>query len=335
MQLMKGGLRGMLKKRYSIGAMAIVCAMLGFMLASPAWAADFPEKGKTITLIIPQEAGGAPDVGGRLLANGLEKELGVPVVVVNKPGASTQIGLTQLIKSKPDGYTFASVTFPTSLSYLDTKRKAGYDRKSFQPLGMHVLDVNVIAVKYDSPYKDIKDLVAAAKKAPKSITAAVGVRNDDHFTALIFEKAAGIQFAHVTFPGGMAPALVQVVGGKIDVFCGNVGDMRSVVKNNQVRMLGVLDTERSQFFPDVPTMEEQGYRIYISSSRGYVLPAGTPKPVVDVLSNAIKKVLSSDDHKKRIADMTLALRYMSPEDFGKYWEDFETQIIELSKLIKD
>jgi tripartite-type tricarboxylate transporter receptor subunit TctC len=221
------------------------------------------------------------------------------------------------------------------LSYLDTKRKAGYDRKNFQPLGMHVLDANVIAVKYDSPYKDIKDLVAAAKKAPKSITAAVGVRNDDHFTALIFEKAAGIQFAHVTFPGGMAPALTQVIGGKIDVFCGNVGDMRSVVKNNQVRMLGVLDTERSQFFPDVPTMEEQGYRIYMSSSRGYVLPAGTPKPVVDVLANGIKKVLSSDDHKKRIADMTLALRYMTPEEFGKHWEDFEAQIIELSKLIKD
>ena len=78
-----------------------------------------------------------------------------------------------------------------------------------------------------------------------------------------------------------------------------------------------------------------GYRIYMSSSRGYVLPAGTPKPVVDVLANGIKKVLSSDDHKKRIADMTLALRYMTPEEFGKHWEDFETQIIELSKLIKD
>ena len=200
---------------------------------------------------------------------------------------------------------------------------------------MHVLDANVIAVRYDSPYKDIKDLVAAAKKAPKKITAAVGVRNDDHFTALMFEKAADIKFAHVTFPGGMAPALVQLIGGKIDVFCGNVGDMRSVVKNQQARILGVLDNERSQFFPDVKTMEEQGYKIYISSSRGYVLPAGTPKPVVDVLAAAIKKVLNTDEHKKRIADMTLALRYMSPEDFGKYWEDFETQTIELIKMLKD
>ena len=325
----------MLKKRYSIGATAIACAMLGFMLASPAWTADFPEKGKTITLIIPQEAGGAPDVGGRLLANGLEKELGVPVVVVNKPGASTQIGLTQLLKSKPDGYTFSSIAFPTSLTYLDPKRKAIFTRKSFQPLGMHVLDGSVIAVKYDSPYKDIKDLVAAAKKAPKSITAAVGVRNDDHFTALMFEKAADIKFAHVTFPGGMAPALVQLIGGKIEVFCGNIGDMRSVVKNQQARLLGVLDHERSQFFPDAKTMEEQGYKIYNSSSRGYVLPAGTPKPVVNVLAGAIKKVLDTDEHKKRIADMTLALRYMSPEDFGKYWENLEAQTIELIKAMKD
>jgi len=325
----------MLKKCYSFGAIAIVCAMLGFMLASPAWTADYPEKGKTITLIIPHEAGGAPDVAGRLLANGLEKELGVPVVVVNKPGASTQIGLTQLVQSKPDGYTFSSIAFPTSLTYLDTKRKAIFSRKSFQPLGMHVLDGSIIAVKYDSPYKNIKDLVAAAKAAPKNITAAVGVRNDDHFTALMFEKAADIKFAHVTFPGGMAPALTQLIGGKIDVFLGNVGDMRSVVKNKQARLLGVLDNERSEFFPDVPTMQEQGYKIYNSSSRGYVLPAGTPKPVVDVLANTIKKVLSSDEHKKRIADMTLALRYMSPEDFGKYWENYETETIELSKLIKD
>jgi len=325
----------MVKKWYSMGAIALVCAIGVFLSASPAWTADFPEKGKTITLIVPHEAGGAPDVAGRLLASGLEKELGVPVVVVNKPGASTQIGLTQLVKSRPDGYTFSSIAFPTSLTYLDAKRKTGYDRKSFQPLGMHVLDVNVVAVKYDSPYKDIKELVAAVKKAPKGVTAAVGVRNDDHFTALMFEKAAGIQFAHVTFPGGMAPALVQLIGGKIDVFLGNVGDMRSVVKNNQARMLAVLDNQRSQFFPDVPTMEEQGYKIYNSSSRGYILPAGTPKPVVDVLSNAIKKVLDSDDHKKRIADMTLALRYMSPEDFGKYWEKFEADTIELSKLIKD
>lgn len=325
----------MLKKCYSIGAIVIVLAMLGFVLASPAWTADFPEKGKTITLIIPFEAGGAPDVAGRILASGLEKELGVPVVPVNKPGASGQIGLTQLVQSKPDGYTFASIGFPVSLTYLDPARKTIFTRKSFQPLAMHVLDVSVISVKYDSPYKNIKDLVAAAKAAPKKITVSVGVRNDDHFTAMMFEKAAGIQFAHVTFPGGMAPALVQLIGGKIDVFCGNVGDMRSVVKNKQARILGVLDDEHNEFFPDVPTMEEQGYKIYNSSSRGYVLPAGTPKPIVDVLSAAIKKVMNSAEHKKRIAEMTQTLRYMEPDDFGKYWENYETQVIEAIKLIKD
>jgi tripartite-type tricarboxylate transporter receptor subunit TctC len=325
----------MMRKRFLLGAIAIVPVMVVLMLVSPAMTADFPQKGKTITLIIPFEAGGAPDVAGRLLADGLEKELGVPVVPVNKPGASSQIGLTQLVQSKPDGYTFASITFPTSLTYLDPARKAIFTRKSFQPLAMHVLDVSVIAVNYDSPHKDIKELVTAAKAAPKKITAAVGVRNDDHFTAMMFEKAAGIQFAHVTFPGGMAPALVQLVGGKINVFCGNVGDMRSVVRNKQARILGILDNVRSEFFPDAKTMEEQGYKIYNSSSRGYVLPAGTPKPVVDVLAGAIKKVMNTDDHKKRIADLTQALRYMDPEQFGKYWDSYEAETIELIKQIKD
>jgi tripartite-type tricarboxylate transporter receptor subunit TctC len=325
----------MLQHRFSVVVWMVVLVVAGMILSLPVWSADFPEKGKSIMLITPYEAGGSPDVGARLMASGLEKELGVPVVVVNKPGASTQVGLTQLLQAKPDGYTFALMSFPTSLTpYLEPKRKAGYNRKSFQPLAMHVLDPCILAVKADSPYKNLKDLLAAAKANPKKITAAVGVLNDDHFSCLMVEKAAGIKFAHVTFAGGMAPALVQLIGGKIDVYFGNIGDMRTAVKNGQARILGVLDDERSPFFPEVKTFEEQGYKVYNSSSRAFVLPAGVPKDVLDTLSVAIKKVMDSDEHKKRMADMSLGLRFMDPARLANFWEKYEAEAIELMEIAK-
>ncbi len=164
---------------------------------------------------------------------------------------------------------------------------------------------------------------------------AVGVLNDDHFTALMLEKAAGVKFAHVTFAGGMAPALTALLGGKIEVYNGNVGDMRSVVKSGEVRILGVMDNERSPFFPEAKTFEEQGYKLYNSSSRGFLMPLGGRQEVVDTLSGAMKKVIASEAHQKRLAEMSLALRYLDPAQFAKFWEEYEAKMIELIALAKE
>ena len=122
--------------------------VVGFMLAaaallSPAWAGEFPQKGRALQMIVPFEAGGVNDVAGRAMVSGLEKGLGTAVVMVNKPGASTQIGLTFLSQAKPDGYTFGIISFPTSLPpYLDPARKAVYNRKSFQPLALQPMSTS-------------------------------------------------------------------------------------------------------------------------------------------------------------------------------------------------
>jgi tripartite-type tricarboxylate transporter receptor subunit TctC len=324
-----------------ISALGWIALVIGALLAapaapSPAEAAAFPQKGKAIQLIVTHEAGGPNDVMARALASGLEKELGTPVVVVNKPGANTQVGMTFLSQAKPDGYTFSTVSFPTTIgAYLDPERKAVYNRKSFQPLAMHVWDASLMAVKADSPFKGVQDLIAAAKANPRKITVSSGVLNDDQFSVLLLQKAAGVQFAQVSFTQGTAPAITAMLGGKIDVFTGNVGDMRSVVRSGQARILGIMDDEESDFFPGVKTFEVQGYKVYNSSSRGYVLPAGVPKEIVDTLSGTIKKVIASEEHKKRMADMTLKLKFMDPAQFGKYWNEYEATVIELMKLAKE
>ena len=328
----------MVEHRISMGGRIV--SVIGCVLAvvvglSPAWAADYPQKGKTIQMIVGNAAGGPTDLGARIMAAGLEKELGVPVVVVNKTGANGQIQLTQVASSKPDGYTFGTVNFPVTITgYLDPTRKATYNRKSFEPLAMHVNDPNIFAVLTKSPYKTVKDLVEAAKAKPKTITISSGMRNDEQIGIVQLEKMTGAQFAQVSFTQGTAPSLVALLGGKIDVHCGHPADVLGHVKSGDVRVLGVMDDEESPFMPGVKTFEAQGYKIYSASSRGYLMPAGTPKEIVNTLSGAMKKVMATEEHNKKMAEMGLSLRYMDSAQLGKFWDESETMVKELEPMLK-
>ena len=321
------------------GRFLTILAVCGLVLAgsSTAWAADFPQKGKAIQVLVGFAAGGSSDAGARILASGLEKELGTPVVVVNKPGASGQIAYTALAQAKPDGYTIVNTNFPSSIiSYLDPSRKATYSRKSFEVLALHVIDPVLFAVKKDSPFKTLKDVVEAAKASPKKVKiSTTGIQADEAFAILKFQKMTGTQFAMVHFAQGIAPSVLALMGGKTDVFCGNVGDLLSQFKSGEVRILGIMDNKPSRFYPGVKTFEEQGYNLYDCSSRGFAAPEGTPKEVVDILSQAIRKVVATDEHKKRMEDMGLTLRYMDPIQYAKYWSEYEATYRDLLPLTKE
>jgi tripartite-type tricarboxylate transporter receptor subunit TctC len=328
--------------RYQFFMIRFMMAMVGVVAAislmtSPLGAADYPQKGKAIQLLVGFAAGGSSDVGSRIMASGLEKELGTSVVVVNKPGASSQIAYTALTQSKPDGYTIASTTFPSALvSYLDPARKATYTRKDFELLALHVIDPGLFAVKTDSPFKTLKDVIEAAKANPKKIrVSTTGIQSDETFGILQLQKMTGAQFALVHFAQGNAASMTAFLGGKIEVYCGNVGDILSQVKSGEVRILGIMDKEQSPFYPGVKTFEEQGYKLYNSSSRGFTAPAGTPKEVVTILSGAIRKVVATEDHKKRMAEMGLTIRYLDPAQYAAYWSESEATYRELLPLTKE
>ena len=321
-----------------LGRIVAVLTVTAFICAaSPGWAANFPLKGKVIQVLVGFAAGGSSDAGARILASGLEKELGTSVMVVNKPGASGQIAYTALSQAKPDGYTIVNTNFPSSIiSYLDPARKATYSRKSFEVLALHVIDPGLIAVKADSPFKTLKDVIEAAKANPKKVKiSTTGIQSDEAFGILKLQKMTGAQFAMVHFAQGIAPSVIALMGGKIDAFCGNVGDLLSQFKSGEVRILGIMDTEQSRFYPGVKTFEEQGYNLYNSASRGFAAPEGTPKEVVDTLSQAIRKVVATEEHKKRMADMGLTLRYMDPVQYAKYWSEYEAIYRDLLPLTKE
>jgi tripartite-type tricarboxylate transporter receptor subunit TctC len=296
---------------------------------------DYPQKGKTITFIVPNPAGGASDLAARLLAPLLEKELGVSVQVVNKAGAASQVGMTELAQSKPDGYTIALTNLPGTINtYLDPERKAAFSRKDIQPVALHHVDPAAVAVRTESPYKTLKELVDAAKANPKGLKASTdGLQGEDHLTTLQFGKIAGVEFTPVHFEGG-APANVALLGGHTDVRFGKVSTFIAPAKAGQLRVLAVMDKDPSKFYPDVKTAEAQGFKLYMYSTRGVTAPGGTPKEIVEALSSTIKKVMATDEHKKKIDELGLTERYQTSQEFYDNWTSIEEMVRPLLEMAK-
>ena len=222
-------------------------------------------------------AGGSTDIAARIVASIAEKELGQPIVVVNKGGAGGQVGWTEMVRQKPDGYYIGFINLPaTNTVILDPERKAIFTEKDFTPIINQVLDPGVIWVRADSPYKTLQDLFDAAKKAPGTIRAATtGILSDDHLAILMTEEAVpGATFRIVHLEGGAAQ-FKEIMAGNIDVAFDNVGSIVPRVKSGEVRALAVMDDVRSKFLPDVPTTKELGFPTVISNStRGIAATEG-------------------------------------------------------------
>jgi tripartite-type tricarboxylate transporter receptor subunit TctC len=308
----------------------LVCgfALIAVASQSAFAGAPFPQKGKPITIIVPNAPGGTNDITARLIAPIAEKELGTPVVVVNKAGAGTQTGATEGALARPDGYTLTMTALPATLTvYLDPDRQAVPQIREMQPVGLHNLDVGAVVVNAQSPYRTLKDLLDAAKAKPGELKAATdGLMSADHMATLYFQKRTGTSFRLVHFDGG-GPATTALAGGHVDVRFGKVGSVYAMLKAGKVRIISVMDKERSPYSPDCKTMEEDGIKDYVwYNVTGVSAPKGTPRPVVDVVSAAIKKAVESDEAKKKLAGVALIGRYMGPDEFAAYWKDFERTI---------
>ncbi|MHB1160541.1 MAG: tripartite tricarboxylate transporter substrate binding protein [Chloroflexota bacterium] len=252
--------------------------------------ADWPKR--AIQMVIPWAAGGGTDVGFRLLAPLMEKTLGQPLEVVNKTGAGSQVGITELARAKPDGHTIGNVSGPaTQTLYLDPDRKAVFKWEDFAPIGLHVFDPGIITVSAESKYKTLKDVVEDAKANPEKVkVSTTGILGDDHLAILQLQKMTGVKFAIVHFDGA-APAKTALLGGHTDVAFNNVSEWLGEYKSKKARPIAVLDEQRSKFYPDVPTATEAGYKLLSSSSRGLAAPKGTPKEVVAYVSYAMEQAM--------------------------------------------
>ena len=291
-----------------------------------ALADDYPSR--PIQLMVAFPPGGSTDVGARVVAAIAERSLGKPVVVLNKGGAGGQIGWTELSRQRPDGYYIGYINLPaTNTVILDPERKAIFGVDAFVPIINHVLDPGIVWVRADSPYKTLKDLVDAAKKAPNTIrTATTGILSDDHLAVLMLEEAApGAIFRLVHLAGG-ADQLKEILGGNVDVAFDNVGSIAPRVRSGELRGLAVMDPQRSKFVPDVPTMKEVGYPTVLSNStRGIAAPKGTPRAVLKKLEEVLKKAMEDPEHVQKLESAGLAIKIMVGEEYARYYREAHEQ----------
>jgi len=297
-------------------------------------AADFPAKGRSITILVGFAPGSNTDVGARLLAAPLESELGVPVQVVNKTGAGTQVAMTNLAQAKPDGYTIGyNPLVSLATAYLDPQRKAVFAAKDFEPLAMHIVDPNGVAVAANSPFKNMKDLIDAAMANPFKIKMSdFGIGGGGHLATLELQRLTNTKFSIVHFDGG-APAITALLGGHVDGYSGSVGAMVPQMRSGDLRVLGVVDKVESKFLPGVKTLEAQGIPLLVTSGRALLMPAGGSREVVDVLARVFRKIMESEKHRKAIFDTGQDVRYMDPAQTKAYWVDVERQLKPLIEVM--
>jgi tripartite-type tricarboxylate transporter receptor subunit TctC len=295
------------------------------LVGGAAPAADYPTK--PVQLMVAYPAGGSTDVAARIVASIAEKELGQPLVVVNKPGAGGQVGWTEMARQKPDGYYIGLINLPAlNTVILDPERKAIFGIDAFVPIINHVLDPGVIWAKADSPYKTLAELIEGAKKNPGKISAATtGILSDDHLAILMVEEAAGVQFRIVHFEGG-APQMTAILGGHVDIAFDNVGSIVKRVRSGEVRGLATMDPQRSKFLPEVATTAELGYPSVVSNStRGIAGPKGLPEPVVRKLQDVLAKAMAHPEHVKKMEDAGLAIKVMVGDEYAKYYRDLHAK----------
>ena len=285
------------------------CLVAGFTSAAMA---EYPEK--KIEIIVGYSAGGGTDVMARTVAPFLERYLGngATVVVKNMPGASGQIGVTEVANAKPDGYTIGTYNLPGMMARtLD--RKAGYSADSFTYLANVVDDPNVIVTAKDSPITTVDKLVEAARKEPGAITVGMSsLGGDDHFFLIRLQNESQAEYTIVPFKGS-APARTAVMGGHVSMGIFNLSEVLGF--RDDLNIVGVARPERSDLAPNIPTFTEQGFKIVSGSMRGFVAPANLPKDVETKLVNAFKKAYQDPEFSKAMLASGNPVSLAAGDDF--------------------
>lgn len=283
---------------------------------------------KPVNVIVAYKAGGGTDVGARILISEAQKNFQQPFVIVNKPGADGEIGYTELLKSKPDGYTIGFINLPTFVS-IPLQRKTNFKKEDATAIMNHVYDPGVLVVKNDSKWKNLQEFVEDARNNPDTLTISNnGTGASNHIGAAHFAYEAGIKVTHVPF-GGSTDMIAALRGNHVDATVAKISEVGNLVKNNELRILASFTENKLENFPDVPTLKENGYNVLFGSARAIVAPTGTPQEVVQKLHDTFKEALESQDNIEKSKNANLPLQYMSPEELTNYINEQETYIKEI------
>jgi tripartite-type tricarboxylate transporter receptor subunit TctC len=311
----------------------LLAAALAGLAATLAGAqADYPSK--PVTMIVPFPPGGVADITARPVAEAMGRSLKQPVIVENKAGAGGGVGMAYVAKAKPDGYTvllaLASISvIPEADRILGRAQMYQYDQ--LVPVARFTADPTVLAVRAEGPYRSVKDLLEAAKKAPATIPyGSSGNYGTMHVPMEMLSQSAGAKLLHVPFTGA-GPAIVALLGGQVEALSTGPSTVIGHMKGGKVRILATWGDSRHPALPDVPTLKELGYDAQYSQWTGLFVPAGTPEAVIARLREAARFAAEDPAFKAALAKVETPIQYLDQPQFRGFWD---ADLRKMSEVVK-
>ena len=322
-----------MKKFFQLTLVFALLVTFGF---TPAALAQDKYPSKPVEIIVSWAAGGATDVLFRALGAVFPRYANnQQLIVKNIPGGGAAIGYTEAMKAKGDGYTFVAVATPmiTKIHMSNVK----FTATTFAPAILIADNACFLLVNKDSPYKNLKDFIDDAKKRPGQINMGnAGSGGGYHMASLAFQNFVKIKLNHIPFEGG-GPSITALMGKHVDSIIVSAPEGVPQALAGDLRLLGVFGDSRLDKFPNVPTAKEQGINFNISMWRGISVPKDTPPALITQIHDIVKKCMADADFKKRCEELSVELKYMGPQDLGKFMvsEDARYQQLIMSEKLGD
>lgn len=288
--------------------------------------------GQTVRIIVPFPGGASTlDSVVRTVTPDISKSLGSPVIVDNKPGAGTVIGVDATAKAT-DNLTFGGVANSFTVNQSLIKNLPYNTTKDLQPVVLMARTANVLAVKSSLPVNNLKELIDYAKKNPGKLSyASFGNGTTAHFAGEMLKSMAGIYVVHIPYRG-QGPALTDLIAGNVDLMFGNLPDFLPYIKSGKIKAIGTTYLNRAPLAPEIPTIAEQGFPTFETDSwYGIVAPSNTSKDAVDKMNQAINKALQDPAVKKNFGDRGIEIIGGSPAKFG---EHIQSEILKYERIVK-
>lgn len=309
-----------------IAAVALALGQASVALAQAAYPT------KPVKIIVPYSAGGPADIYARFVGDRLQKAMGQPFVIENRPGAGAIIGTDAVAKSPPDGYTLLMMSNTHTVNESLFTKKPYSLLRDLAPIAPINYSDLILVVHPSVPAKNLKELIALAKAKPGALNyASSGPGTPYHMAGELFKAMAGVDLVHVPHKGS-AEARTDVLAGNVQMMFDAITTMAPLVQSGKVRAIATSGKTRSSIMPNVPTLNEAGVPGYDAVIwLGMMAPAGTPKAVIDTLNADIQKVVSAPDVKDAWAKQGAVPMRMSPDEFGKF---IEQDIQKWAKVVK-
>ena len=267
---------------------------------------------------MPQAAGSATDNIARLVAPGISKALGQPVVVDNRPGGALTIGIDAVAKAPPDGYTIGMGPVGALAITRHMVEKLPYDiERDLQPVALITTGYMLLAASPKAPFTNVRELIAYAKAHPGALSNASSSNGSPgHVSGELFKYMTGTEIVHIPYKGG-APAIADLIAGNVQLMFESTNSIAPHVKNGRVRALAVTGTQRAKSLPEVPTMIEAGVPGYeVTAWTGVIAPAGLARPILDRLNAAVNAAINEPLAKERLAQLGAEGGGGTPEEYA-------------------